>query len=760
MEENREKDDQKWLDILNPKFVRVNKDVVITISKETSNSSNVESQKCCKVLKFSCEWNFDEVLSTISRLESQTYQNLFIFIIELENFGFFNTNENLLKKVKTLQKNLINFNKNRPMVLQLTSKYPNITKFYYKDDNYKEIQEVKEQVEIVTDINDFSTFLWLYLNKKTKNIEKEVLKKLPNVKNSSIILKFLRILKLKEKFLKKLIRKCVDEGSTSNFLAVIDINFDENGEIQETQLKYFSDKSYKFIQIFINALLSGTQEVKEFLKKCCNNLIRKLPFHDKVRISTTAYENNKIEDLCDLLQLFDFPFPRSFDLNSITNEWLLHIIICRDNLFDDILAEDLPKIESFFQNNPNLKFAYNQKNQSAFCQALESKKFKSFSRLIDISYQNLDERDFIDITKNGINISLLITSTLEIHEIENLIDKIKNKTDSDFISTALKIKNGNSENLFFILIRSGCTSVQKFKWLLEIMKKYLNSNEIIELMTSGNNEYCNILHVCTHNENTRQLAILFRIFKNYFYLINVSQKFKVLVKQKSPIYQHNILHFTSDWKKMESHQTLWRLLLNTFDDREELKDLIMQKDYFKNNFIHYLVCNNNTDVYKLIFTKLKEVFNNDQFSQILKSKGQYERNLLQAASNNFDQLQSVWKNFPEYLDPLEIFDMIMHIAENGDSILINAIKLKSIDICEFIFIEIKRILDLSKEDNPQMQIKLNNLMLHSDKNGNNIAHYLIVINKSEIIELIFKILNEILNQDQYEEILKSTGQLG
>jgi len=368
--------------------------------------------------------------------------------------------------------------------------------------------------------------------------------------------------------------------------------------------------------------------------KNCSNLIRKFLFDDKVRISTIAYENNKIEDLCDLLDNFDFPFPRHFDSNSVTNERLLNIIKRRDNLFEDIFAEDLPKIENFLKNNPNLKLVYNQFNQSAFSYALESKKFKTFSNLIDILYQNLHENDFKDLTKNGKNINLIITSTLEIQEIENIIDKIKNKTDSNFIKEALKMKNEYKENLFFTLVRFGCSSLQKFKWLLKIMEKYLKSSEIIELMTSYGYLHYNILHVCAQNEkNTRKLAILFKIFKNYFNSINLSQKFKDFVIQKNLLNQKNILHFTLYWKK-ESYQTLWTLLLNTFDDREELKDLIIQKDYYKNNFIHYLVINNNTGVSELIFTKLKEIFNNDQFSQILRSKGQYDRNILQVAVNN------------------------------------------------------------------------------------------------------------------------------
>jgi len=316
--------------------------------------------------------------------------------------------------------------------------------------------------------------------------------------------------------------------------------------------------------------------------------------------------------------------------------------------------------------------------------------------LIDILYQNLSKSNFKVLTKNDKKLSSIFGSTLKIQELENLIDKIKNKTDSKFISEALKMRNKDNENLFFTLIRSGCTSIHKFKWLLKIMEKYLESSEIIELMIEGNIQDYNILQVCVHHENTRQLAILFGIFKNYFGSLNLSQKFKDLVKQKHPINHENILYFSTYWKTKETKQTLWRLLLNTFDDREELKDIIMQNNENETN----------PAMFDFVIRKITENFNNNQCAQILRSKGQFDRSLLQVVedkSNDINQFESVWKNFQKYLDPLEIFDLIIDVDENGDNILLNAMKFKSSDICEFIFDEIKGILDLNKEDNPKLQ---------------------------------------------------------
>ena len=127
------------LDILGDNVVEVNNEFVIILTKNNIDKIDQEKQKTCKILKFSSELNFDEVLLTISRLESQNYSNLFIFIIEVESIE-----ENFRGKVEILQDNLLKFNKNRQIVLQLTLKDKNATKFYYKDDNCEEFQEVKD----------------------------------------------------------------------------------------------------------------------------------------------------------------------------------------------------------------------------------------------------------------------------------------------------------------------------------------------------------------------------------------------------------------------------------------------------------------------------------------------------------------------------------------------------------------------------------------------------------------------------------------
>ena len=55
-----------------------------------------------------------------------------------------------------------------------------------------------------------------------------MMKKMPIVENSSLILRFLRTLKLSDYCVHTLIFKCAAEGSKFDLLAIIDGNIDEN----------------------------------------------------------------------------------------------------------------------------------------------------------------------------------------------------------------------------------------------------------------------------------------------------------------------------------------------------------------------------------------------------------------------------------------------------------------------------------------------------------------------------------------------------
>ncbi|KAL7013420.1 hypothetical protein ACKWTF_015384 [Chironomus riparius] len=131
----------------------------------------------CKILKFSNDHNFEEILLKITKLNREIYQNLSIFIIGHEKFELLMKNRMLKKArldVDILKNYLINFGPDRQLFLQITTINESEPKFYHKNENFTQFFEIKceEFVEKI-DID----LLNLMLSSKQSNVKKDVCNK-------------------------------------------------------------------------------------------------------------------------------------------------------------------------------------------------------------------------------------------------------------------------------------------------------------------------------------------------------------------------------------------------------------------------------------------------------------------------------------------------------------------------------------------------------------------------------------------------------
>jgi len=97
--------------------IKINDDFVLKLPIGTKYVSR-EVKESCKVLHFTTEWNFNEVLVALEGHNPKEYQNLFVVIIEDRNFGFL---ENDLEKCEKIKDILLKSYKARPLILQLKS---------------------------------------------------------------------------------------------------------------------------------------------------------------------------------------------------------------------------------------------------------------------------------------------------------------------------------------------------------------------------------------------------------------------------------------------------------------------------------------------------------------------------------------------------------------------------------------------------------------------------------------------------------------
>lgn len=439
------------MDLLSDTPIKVNQNCIIDLTRNGYKNIKIEEKRKCKILKFSSEWKFCEVLKTIAALNLDEYPNLFIFVIQTSDINIYHVEEeattsrrsiqkenvNLIDELKTI---LLNFGTSRPLILQLTSEDENMSKIYYKLENSNIFYPIDAKHSNIDQIIDFPTFLCSFLNGDFENFLSKVLKILPQVQNSSLILRFLRIFDLTEEVLVKLILEVARFGTKTDLLAVLDGSFEDDGrtlsieaqnwlaivfyeeqastessenpeegnvekdivnndkqsiskqEQQETSNiegdpdnEIFSKSSNR--SVLLTAIENQNTEVIDYLITYWTFLIQELPFEHQVRISTAAFKTNQFEVLCDLLEYADYPFSEEFKLESIKHERITQIFSERTKFKAAIEAENYAIIDKFLNENLNLKLIYSPNNNSALTEAIILKKFGVFYYLKSLGYE-------------------------------------------------------------------------------------------------------------------------------------------------------------------------------------------------------------------------------------------------------------------------------------------------------------------------------------------------------------------------------------
>jgi len=396
--------------------VKTNETFIIKLTK----GIKIVDEKCkeiCKVLHFPAEWNYDEITTILDGLDIKIYPNLFIFIVELNNFDVI---KEINSKTKKLEEKLINFAPCRPLVLQLISKHENISNIYYKEEMSSEFFPVNNQQQN-QDLLNFETFLSTFMNATAENFEHELISNFSKLHYSSLILRFLRTLDLSDDFFECMILEMSKKGSKSEFFAALDVPFDSNGRMISTKVQKYLEtvfiieeevneseqecaKRISFLEptqekpsinsasessVLLTAIEYKNAEIIDYLITYWTHLIQQLPFEHQVKISTAAFETNQLDIFCDLLEFSDFPFPENFIIRStpkLNHPRLLKLTEERLEFKNNIESEKLKKIDEFVNKNSNLKNAYIPSNKSAMQHAVDSKKYQTYFHLKSVGF--------------------------------------------------------------------------------------------------------------------------------------------------------------------------------------------------------------------------------------------------------------------------------------------------------------------------------------------------------------------------------------
>jgi len=409
--------------------MKIDEKFVLKLTKGTENISS-EVKMSCKVLHLSYEWNFEELLSVLDKLNPKEYPNLFVVVIEGKNFGFLAEN---LEKCDKVKESLLKYGNSRPLVLQVTSEDENTAKFYYKKETTDHFIYIDQTSESFDEIKDFTTLLSLLLDGKIENVDQITAAWRPIIKSSL----FLHFLKLFENLFYKLVLEVTKSGTKTDLFIVLEAPVEHEGRVLSIEAqKYFSEVFYegqrdniptehiedteestsddssiksddenipvvksssKSSSVLLTAIEHKNTEVIDYLITYWSHLVQQLPFYHQVRISTAAFETDQLDALCDLLEIADYPFPDDFEFGDDQgHEKLRKITSDRMEFKTAIKRENFEKIDKFIDDNLNLKYAFSIGNKTALTQAIKLKKFGVFYYLKSLRFQGEDCQEILN----------------------------------------------------------------------------------------------------------------------------------------------------------------------------------------------------------------------------------------------------------------------------------------------------------------------------------------------------------------------------
>lgn len=434
-------DDFTYKDIkLNPTHP-INDVFLLMLTKNSVEFANDNKRKICKLMKFGSDWKVEEIIKYFKNCDHKEFPNLLMVIIQMNNIDSINlqnrgsfSNEIKIYE-KKLKKTLIKFAKNRPMIFQISSEIEDVSKFYFNCSDSQKFKKIKNIACESKIFNDFSSFLWLFLEGKFENLFDSCFEILPNVQNSSLIYRFLRMLRQEEEDFKSLILGCFWNGSKNDIKAILNYPLhDRNNEI-ETEFKILGQK-----------YSNNENEVKNFILDYCSRNIGKFIYSSQLKISTKAFDKNDFGLLCDLIDTCDFPFPENLKTKSVIHEDFNKIIKKREEFNKAINEKSENEIKQFIVLHPNLKFVYNPNNCSALHQAFDPFDKTLLHQLEDLDFQTPEYKDYCRTTSDKNNIrTARELATLKRDKNIKAASQIVTKTVLQLLCKSFIRKNNNTK---------------------------------------------------------------------------------------------------------------------------------------------------------------------------------------------------------------------------------------------------------------------------------------------------------------------------
>lgn len=436
MTENMQIDDELHLNLSGGKLQNILDCKTLEIN-ESCLIDDIARKYCyeneCKIVKIAAKDDLSDILQKFANLTFKNFPKWFILMIEAENFGFNGANLQQLESNINNLVQLLNIGLNyRPMIIQLTSKCENVTKFLLKEQHLEIIEYPTKFVKV----ENFSTFFWNFLHRvndenfgwSSFTIDDSFLK----IKDAYLMIRFLQIFISPDNYWNHVAIQCAKNGSLQQLLAIFDDPFEnhvKNLNIDAQRLVSEISPNSNSKSIISIALENSNDEILCYLINNCTHLIQLLPFDHQIQLSTKVYMDRRFQNLCDLLVIADFPFPENFNKDDVSDQKLAQICDKRQLFFEAIENEDLNLINDFTNGNQDSKIVYNFINNSALKHAIVSKKVNIYIYLkYELGFRaaqsdNIDENLFSDLYKEQITRLNICNSLAEEKSVLRLVVK-------------------------------------------------------------------------------------------------------------------------------------------------------------------------------------------------------------------------------------------------------------------------------------------------------------------------------------------------
>ncbi|KAL7012930.1 hypothetical protein ACKWTF_015110 [Chironomus riparius] len=149
-------------------------------------------------------------------------------------------------------------------------------------------------------------------------------------------------------------------------------------------------------------------------------------------------------------------------------------------------------------------------------------------------------------------------------------------------------------------------------------------------------------------------------------------------------------------ENVKNHEILWKHLEeNITRSCAELKKLMFKINQNGNNFVHLLVIYNKSNVIDFTINKLKRSLSKSDYQEILKSKGQFGRNLLQLAAANSKEVKThriLWKELRDSCKSDDVFlEILKEVDEEGNNVFHLAAAFTTSEEFEFMISELEKL---------------------------------------------------------------------